>query len=165
MNLWLQLSWCVPRTERKIWYNSICPYNDKFIPVWPKARKWFVIPTFKDPYICNKFKEPLLSRVFWRQATIDDSAKDGRSHFTQCMIGICPIAMHSYQNKQTGNSKQVTNGESSTNTPKGEWPSGLYSLHQVTDIKLGRVRSYSGWLTSEAWPHNSPRCLSEGTSN
>ena len=30
--------------------------------------------------------------------TIDDSAKDGGPHFTQCMIGICPLATHSYQN-------------------------------------------------------------------
>ena len=29
---------------------------------------------------------------------IDDSAKDGGPHFTQCMIGICPLATHSYQN-------------------------------------------------------------------
>ena len=32
----------------------------------------------------------------------------------------------------------------------GEWPSGLYSLCQVTEVKLGRVRSNSGWVTSEA---------------
>ena len=31
-----------------------------------------------------------------------------------------------------------------------EWPSGLYSLRQVTEVKLGRVRSNSGWVTSEA---------------
>ena len=30
--------------------------------------------------------------------SIDDSGKDGGSHFTQCMIGICLVAMHSYQN-------------------------------------------------------------------
>ena len=30
--------------------------------------------------------------------TIDDSAKDGGSHFTQCLIGICPLPTHSYQN-------------------------------------------------------------------
>ena len=30
-----------------------------------------------------------------------------------------------------------------------EWPSGLYSLRQVTEVKLGRVRSNSGWVTSE----------------
>ena len=29
---------------------------------------------------------------------IDDSAKDGGPHFTQCMIGICPLATHSYRN-------------------------------------------------------------------
>ena len=45
---------------------------------------------------------------------------------------------------------------------RGEWPSGLYSLHQVTEVKLGRVRSDSGWVTSEVWPHNSPRRPSEG---
>ena len=32
----------------------------------------------------------------------------------------------------------------------GEWPSGLYSLRQVTEVKLGRVRSDSGWVTKEA---------------
>ena len=26
---------------------------------------------------------------------------------------------------------------------RGEWPSGLYSLRQVTEVKLGRVRSNS----------------------
>ena len=29
----------------------------------------------------------------------------------------------------------------------GEWPSGLYSLLQVTEVKLGRVRSDAGWVT------------------
>ena len=33
---------------------------------------------------------------------------------------------------------------------RGEWPSGLNSLRQVTEVKLGRVRSKSGWVTSEA---------------
>ena len=32
----------------------------------------------------------------------------------------------------------------------GEWPSGLYSFRQVTEVKLGRVRSDCGWVTSEA---------------
>ena len=32
---------------------------------------------------------------------------------------------------------------------RGDWPSGLYSLRQVTEVKLGRVRSNSGWVTSE----------------
>ena len=31
---------------------------------------------------------------------IDDYGKDGGPHFTQCMIGICPLATHSYQNLQ-----------------------------------------------------------------
>ena len=31
----------------------------------------------------------------------------------------------------------------------GEWPSGLYSLRQVTEVKLGRVRSDAGWVTTE----------------
>ena len=31
----------------------------------------------------------------------------------------------------------------------GERPSGLYSLRQVTEVKFGRVRSNSGWVTSE----------------
>ena len=33
---------------------------------------------------------------------------------------------------------------------RGEWLSGLYSLRQVTEVKLGRVRSNSGWVTLEA---------------
>ena len=33
---------------------------------------------------------------------------------------------------------------------RGEWPSGLYSLRQVTKVKLGRVRSNFGWVTPEA---------------
>ena len=32
---------------------------------------------------------------------------------------------------------------------RGEWPSGLYSLRLVTEVKLGRVRSDFGWVTSE----------------
>ena len=32
---------------------------------------------------------------------------------------------------------------------RGEWPSGLYSLRQVTEVKLGRVRSDIGWVTTE----------------
>ena len=36
------------------------------------------------------------------------------------------------------------------NFKRAEWPSGLYSLRQVTEVKLGRVRSNSGWVTSEA---------------
>ena len=32
------------------------------------------------------------------KTAIDDSVKDGGPHFTQCMIGICPLATHSYQN-------------------------------------------------------------------
>ena len=31
---------------------------------------------------------------------IDDYGKDGGLHFTECMIGICPLATHSYQNLQ-----------------------------------------------------------------
>ena len=33
---------------------------------------------------------------------------------------------------------------------RSEWPSGLYSLRQVTQVKLGRVRSDFGWVTTEA---------------
>ena len=35
-------------------------------------------------------------------------------------------------------------------TERGEWPSGLYSLRQVTEVKLGRVRSDFRWVTTEA---------------
>ena len=44
---------------------------------------------------------------------------------------------------------------------RGEWPSGLYSPRQVTEVKLGQVRSNSGWVTSKALPHSSPRYPSE----
>ena len=33
---------------------------------------------------------------------------------------------------------------------RGEWPSGLYSSLQVTEVMLGRVRTDSGWVISEA---------------
>ena len=33
---------------------------------------------------------------------------------------------------------------------RGEWPSGLYSLCQVTEVKFGRVRSDFAWVTTEA---------------
>ena len=33
---------------------------------------------------------------------------------------------------------------------RGESPNGLYSLRQVTEVKLGRVRSDSGWVNLEA---------------
>ena len=33
---------------------------------------------------------------------------------------------------------------------RGEWPSGLCSLRQMTEVKVGRERSNSGWVTSEA---------------
>ena len=33
---------------------------------------------------------------------------------------------------------------------QGEWPSGLYSLRQVNEVKLGRVRSDFGWVTTAA---------------
>ena len=38
-------------------------------------------------------------------------------------------------------------------------------LRQVTEVKLGQVRSNSGWVTSEARPHNSPRRPSKGMLN
>ena len=45
------------------------------------------------------------------------------------------------------------NSQDASHSPykmRGEWPSGLYSLRQVTEVKLGRVRSDFGWVTSEA---------------
>ena len=33
---------------------------------------------------------------------------------------------------------------------RGEWPNDLYSLRQVAEVKLGRVRSDFGWVTTEA---------------
>ena len=33
---------------------------------------------------------------------------------------------------------------------RDEWPSGLNSFRQVTEVKFGRVRSNSGWVISEA---------------
>ena len=38
--------------------------------------------------------------IHMQQVAIDDYGKDGGPHFTQCMIGICPLATHSYQNLQ-----------------------------------------------------------------
>ena len=40
------------------------------------------------------------NRFVRKKDRIDDSAKDGGPHFTQCMIGICPLVTHSYQNLQ-----------------------------------------------------------------
>ena len=39
------------------------------------------------------------------------------------------------------------------------------SFRQVTEVKLDQVRSHFGLVTSEAWPHNSPRHPLEGTLN
>ena len=46
---------------------------------------------------------------------------------------------------------------------RSEWPSGLYSLRQVIEVKLDRVTSNSGWVASDV-TSNSPRS-SEGTLN
>ena len=46
-------------------------------------------------------------------------------------------------------SKGHINRQADENT-WGEWPSGLNSSRQVTEVKLGRVRSNSGWVTLEA---------------
>ena len=35
-----------------------------------------------------------------KRVKIDDYGKDGGPHITQCMIGKCPLATHSYQNLQ-----------------------------------------------------------------
>ena len=32
---------------------------------------------------------------------------------------------------------------------QGEWAKGLCSLRQVTEVKLGRIMSDSGWVASE----------------
>ena len=40
------------------------------------------------------------TNYFGLDEKIDHSAKDGGPHFTQCMIGICPLVTHSYQNLQ-----------------------------------------------------------------
>ena len=44
---------------------------------------------------------------------------------------------------------QQLRNAASTIIQRDEWPSGLHSLRQVTEVKLGRVRSNSGWVTSE----------------
>ena len=58
------------------------------------------------------------------------------------------------QENQGGATKILSNVFKCLPTPlnvlRGEWPSGLYSLRQVTEVKLGRVRSDFGWVTSEA---------------
>ena len=47
--------------------------------------------------------------------TIDNYGKDGGPHFTQCMIGICPLATHSYQNLQLQH-KIMTTGTKAVGT-------------------------------------------------
>ena len=46
--------------------------------------------------------------------------------------------------------KVVSRGRDAVSDLRGEWPSGLNSLRQVTEVKLGRVRSDFGWVTTEA---------------
>ena len=49
-----------------------------------------------------------------------------------------------------------------------EWPDGLHSFRQVTQVKLSRVRSNSGWMTSrrhDLTTHLVPHRPSEGTLN
>ena len=54
---------------------------------------------FLEGAICFICIKKSCFHVEWIQFdSIDDSAKDGGPHFTQCMIGICPLATHSYQN-------------------------------------------------------------------
>ena len=46
--------------------------------------------------------------------------------------------------------RQISTDKAQTQTIlRGERPIGLYSLRQVTEVKLGRVRSDFGWVTSE----------------
>ena len=61
-------------------FQTVIFYQRKFCPL----KEWKVIP---------------LGRLI-SSPTIDDYGKDGGPHFTQCMIGICPLATHSYQNLQ-----------------------------------------------------------------
>ena len=35
------------------------------------------------------------------------------------------------------------------NFVRGEWPSGSYNLRQVTEARLGRVMSNSGWVSPD----------------
>ena len=42
--------------------------------------------------------ESMQKFLFTNLFAIDDYGKDGGPYFTQCMIGICPLATHSYQN-------------------------------------------------------------------
>ena len=44
----------------------------------------------------------------------------------------------------------VTSQPRPNNAVSYEWPSGLNSSRQVTEVMLGRVRSNFGWVTSEA---------------
>ena len=63
-------------------------------------------------------------------------------------------------NENLNETTRVANGQASNFTTRkrpvhrlplrGEWPSGLYSLRQVAEVKLGRVRSDFGWVTTEA---------------
>ena len=58
----------------------------------------------------------------------------------------CPEILKQKFTKRSPVSKYETRR---ANDLRGGWPSGLYSLRQVTEVKLGRVRSDFGWVTSE----------------
>ena len=50
----------------------------------------------------------------------------------------------------SGADGHFTHSKQDSNFMRGEWPSGLNSLRQVTEVKLGRMRSDFGWVTTEA---------------
>ena len=67
-----------------------CLFIDQIPYLWVETSSLgqeFVITYQEFVISCQKF-------------AIDDSAKDGGPHFTQCMIGKCPLVTHSYQNLQ-----------------------------------------------------------------
>ena len=53
-------------------------------------------------------------------------------------VGVCSVA-----------AKGDTKNMFQQDKVGGEWPSSLFSFRQITEVKLGRVKSHSGWVTSE----------------
>ena len=90
-----------------------------------------------------------------------------QSRKTWQILGRAEILLYARENVPLKSNRWFQNSARSENSAdsRGEWPSGLHSLRQVTEVKLGRVRSDAGWVTSEVRSHNSPRRPSEGTLN
>ena len=68
-------------------------------------------------------------------------------HSSSFMVRTCNLFIHGHT--AFNEFFEVESIKPGTGSHWGEWPSGLYSLRQVTEVRLGRVRSDSGWVTTE----------------